>query len=195
SQAYSSASHSVSAASARRCWAAWRTRRVSNSFTACVRSYPPSACSRCFSRRHTTVELIEQRHLTWQQLPARFRKTEPGGAVHFGIFAALVRKRIARDAGRIGIAAHGPGVHDLPALLSHRRQSQQLAIDGDAGLFGQLAPSSREGLLICIDLALRDGPGAIVFARPERAAGVHEKHLEHTAPLTKHEHPSTLHHA
>jgi hypothetical protein len=72
---------------------------------------------------------------------------------------------------------------DLAAGLLHRWERGERAVDGEAGLLGELAPGRGERILARLELALGDRPGAGILLGPERAAGMDEEHFRRGAAL------------
>ena len=80
----------------------------------------------------------------------------------------------------LGVEVGLPGEHRdlLAAALADRAQRDQRAVRwGGAQLLGELADRGVRGILVRVVLALRDRPGALVLARPERATHVPEQQL------------------
>ena len=90
----------------------------------------------------------------------------------------LHAKRRARELRRI---EHGLGrepVHDFSVFLLHRTELEKRTVHGKSGFFRQLAAGRGEWLLVGLDLALRDGPGARVATAKDGAPGMREQHGE-----------------
>src|SRR4051812_32645207 len=74
-------------------------------------------------------------------------------------------------------------MNHFPTRLAERAEGKQVTGCHPPRLFGELAPGRDLEILTLVDLTLGDRPGGVVPSRPERAAGVDEKHLEHPVVL------------
>ncbi len=86
-------------------------------------------------------------------------------------------------ADRVGVEVGLAGEDDdvLAAPLGDLAELDELDARGRrAELLLELAPRDRERVLAFLDLSLRDRPGAVVLARPERPAHVRDQELQRT---------------
>jgi hypothetical protein len=91
---------------------------------------------------------------------------------------------VALDRVRVSIAFDCPCVNDLAARLAHWFERFGRPFNIEAELLDELALRSCERLLSRLDLALWDGPGAMVLSRPESAAGMNKEDLQRSAAAT-----------
>ena len=145
-------------------------------------------------QRKQVRQLRDEPDLARDQLALCQIEREPGGAVDLGERLSPARTRrpfdlegVAHDRSGIAVGLERPGVHQLAARLPARAERDEFARGHDAGLLLELAPRGRERVLVGRELALRDRPRAKVALGPERAAGMHQKHLGRAAAATKHQ--------
>src|SRR5438093_12314086 len=142
---------------------------------------------------------LDELRLGGVDLAAGHLDREELAAIHLGHLPGAPGAR--RPLHREGVAAEnrsggpvpleGPGVHRLPSGLAHRAQRDQrararAALDRLAGLLLELAPRPLERILPGPDLTLGDAPRALVLAVEERAARVHQEHLDPGARAAEH---------
>jgi hypothetical protein len=75
----------------------------------------------------------------------------------------------------VDVAFERKRVHDLSILLNARCECDKLSFQHRSGFLCKLAARGGQRVLV-LELALRDGPGTFVLARPERPAGMGEEH-------------------
>src|SRR5215204_191595 len=82
-----------------------------------------------------TCDLVDERRLARQDFRLRLLEREPRGAVDLrklrlltGLRRPFHRERVAPDRRRVAVALDRPGEHELAALLAHRRQRMELAV-------------------------------------------------------------------
>src|SRR4051812_37230831 len=83
-------------------------------------------------------------------------------------------------------------MHDLAARLRDWRQRKQIVRKGEARLLCELAARSRVGRFTFVEFAFGNRPRAVVFALPERPAGMHEKNFDVASSPTERKDSSAL---
>src|SRR5262245_15471637 len=103
------------------------------------------------ARSEAALELVEQRALAAQDLPARGLEREPRRAIDLGELPDPARARrpfereaLARQRGRIERGAHRPRVYPFPRRLLHGRERDEPVRQREAGLLRELAPRGRD---------------------------------------------------
>ncbi len=80
---------------------------------------------------------------------------------------------------RVDVATHRPRVHALASRLTDFAEVETRARRGaSAELFGELRFGAGAGVVALVVFAFGDRPCAGVLARPERAPGMDEQHLD-----------------
>src|SRR5262249_49762824 len=135
-------------------------------------------------------ELLEDPALTLGDLEQRRRALQPLAAVDLreepsltGPGGPLELKRVAPELRGVAVPLHSPHVHALAARLPEGAEFVFLTTGArvEARLLREFAPRAGELILTGVHEALRHRPGALVLARPERSARVHEEHLQDLA--------------
>src|SRR5262249_1951119 len=135
--------------------------------------------------REQPRQFVEQGDLALVNLLAGASEREPGCAVDLrellpaaGARRPFHRKQVAPDGCRIAVGLDGPGVNDLAAGRLARREGDEVAAAGEAGLLGEFAPRRLQRVFVGAEFALGNRPGMRILPRPERTAGVDEEDFD-----------------
>jgi len=130
-------------------------------------------------------QVVEESLLLFANVSAGVVDSEPLAAVDFGdLDAAFGARRpfdlagVADQLRRVAISLKGPCGGDLAALLPDRAEIEELAAGLEAGLFLELAAGGVERMFVVVIFALGNRPCALVFLRPERAAGMDKEDFD-----------------
>jgi hypothetical protein len=174
----------------------WDRGKVSRHRTRSSRARRPRRTGRAARVRNRAFERVEERKLAREDAHARLRKVEPCRAVDLGerLHPPGTRRPLHLERGapqrrRIEVRFGRPRDDVLAALLPQLAERDEVAFDREADLLRDLAPRRGERLLVRLDLALREAPGAGVLLRPVRTARVDEQDLERAGGAAEEEEP------
>src|SRR5207253_4968383 len=96
-------------------------------------------------------------------------------------------ERVAFDARNIEIAFYCESVHQLSTALTYLAQWLQRTGEAAAQLLQKFPARDIFRVFAGLDLALRDRPRTVILVAPERAAGVHQQHLQRQTRAAVHQ--------